>query len=225
MEVNGVPVQPAAGTAQTGAVDLTDTFDSFLVLLTTQLQYQDPLSPLDTNQFTEQLVQFSSVEQSIKTNSKLDELIGLQGNSLLTGALDYIGKTVAVDSPGLYLSDGSADITYGLSANAGQTTIEILDHSGRPVRALSGASTAGRHELVWDGKDDLGNDLPDGLYTARISAVDGNGTSLLAEQGSIGRVTGIELANGEVVLSIGPLKVTLGQVTAIRDNGGGPDTA
>lgn len=225
MEVNGVPVQPAAGTAQTGAVDLTDTFDSFLVLLTTQLQYQDPLSPLDTNQFTEQLVQFSSVEQSIKTNSKLDELIGLQGNSQLTGALGYIGKTVAVDSPGLYLSDGSADITYGLSANAGQTTIEILDQSGRPVRALSGASTAGRHELVWDGKDDLGNDLPDGLYTARISAVDGNGTSLLTEQGSTGRVTGIELANGEVVLSIGPLKVTLGQVTAIRDNGGGPDTA
>ena len=223
MEINGVPVQPAAATAETGAVNLADTFDSFLVLLTTQLQYQDPLSPLDTNQFTEQLVQFSSVEQSIKTNSKLDELIGLQGNSQLTGALDYIGKTVAVDSPGLYLSGGSAGITYELSANANQTTIEILDQSGRVVRSLPGASTAGRHELPWDGKDNLGSDLPDGLYAARISAVDGDGASLLAAQGSIGRVTGIELANGEVVLSIGPLKVTPGQVTAIRDNGG-PDT-
>ncbi len=225
MEINGVPVQPVSGAGQTGAVDVADTFDSFLVLLTTQLQYQDPLSPLDTNQFTEQLVQFSSVEQSIKTNSKLDELIALQGNSQLTGALGYIGKTVAADSPGLHLSGGSAGLTYDLSANADQTTIEILDPSGRTVRTLSGASAAGHHELLWDGKDNLGNDLPDGLYSARVSATDGNGASLLAAQGTIGRVTGIELENGEVVLSIGPLKVTLGQVTAIRDNEGGADTA
>ena len=224
MEINGVPVQPVSDAGQTGALNIADTFDSFLLLLTTQLQYQDPLSPLDTNQFTEQLVQFSSVEQSIKTNSKLDELIGLQGNSQLTGALGYIGKTVAVEGPGLYLSDGAADITYELAANAEQTTIEILDQSGRIVRTLSGAGAAGRHQLVWDGKDELGNDLPDGLYGARISALDGNGNSLLAAQGTIGRVTGIELQNGDVVLSIGPLKVTPGQVTAIIDDGG-PETA
>lgn len=224
MEINGVPVQPVSGTAETSAVDFADTFDNFLVLLTTQLQYQDPLSPLDTNQFTEQLVQFSSVEQAIKTNSKLDELIGLQGNGQLTGALDYIGKTVAIEGPGLYLTGGSAGITYALSANADQTTIEILDQSGRVVRTLSGANSAGRHELVWDGKDDLGNDLPDGLYGARISALDREGTNLLAAQGTFGRVTGIELEDGEVVLSIGPLKATLGQVTAIKDDGGA-DTA
>ena len=77
-----------------GGVDLADTFDNFLVLLTTQLQNQDPLSPLDTNEFTQQLVEFTNVEQAIKTNDKLDQLVALQGAGILTGALDYIGKQV-----------------------------------------------------------------------------------------------------------------------------------
>ncbi|MHC4984186.1 MAG: flagellar hook assembly protein FlgD, partial [Planctomycetota bacterium] len=98
MDISTVGSAASSGAAVGGNVDLASTFNNFLLLLTTQLQYQDPLSPLDTNQFTEQLVQFTNVEQSIKTNSKLDQLIALQGANQLTAALDYIGKTVDVDS-------------------------------------------------------------------------------------------------------------------------------
>jgi flagellar basal-body rod modification protein FlgD len=221
METNTVQptaaTAPAAGTGQNGAVDLADTFNDFLTLLTTQLQYQDPLSPLDSNQFTEQLVQFSSVEQAIKTNDKLDQLLAQQGNNLLTGALDTIGKSVEVEGAGLALSDGTADITYELAGNAAQTTIQIFDQSGRVVRTLTGATATGHHEVTWDGRNELGDALPDGLYAARVSALDAGGESIALTQGTIGRVTGIELADGDVLLTVGALQVPLSKVTSIRE--------
>ena len=130
MEVNGVPLVTAGPDGAGGATGLSETFDNFLVLLTTQLKNQDPLEPLDTNLFTEQLVQFSGVEQAIKTNAKLDQLIAQQGTNQLTAALDYIGKSVEVESAGLDLSDGEARIIYGLASNAQQTTIEFHANSG-----------------------------------------------------------------------------------------------
>jgi flagellar basal-body rod modification protein FlgD len=221
MEINSASFTGSAGAAVGGSVDLASTFNNFLMLLTTQLQHQDPLSPLDTNQFTEQLVQFTNVEQAIRTNSKLDQLIALQGANQLTGALDYIGKTVEIDSVVLNLSDGAATMTYEMASNADETTIEIIDENGKTVRTLSGETAAGRHELVWDGKDDLGGDLPEGLYGFVVRAVDAEGGGIALRQGTVGRVTAIEVIGGEVALSMGPLQVSLGRVTAIRNDDGG----
>lgn len=223
MEIGDVTIQPATSDGQAAGVNLADTFDDFLLLLTTQLENQDPLSPLDPNQFTEQLVQFADVEQAINTNRKLDDLIALQNTNQLTAALDFIGKSVEVDGIGLHLSGGAARITYELPSNAADTTIQIFDASGQAVRTISAASTAGSHELTWDGTDDFGNDLADGLYTFSVTASDGEGGFLPTAQGTIGGVTGIELVDGEVILSIGPLQVPLSQITAIRDDGAGDD--
>src|SRR5262249_10208809 len=81
------------------ASQLAGNFDEFLKLLTTQLQHQDPLSPLDPNQFTQELVQFSSVEQQIQTNTSLSTLISLQQNAQVTSALGSRDPTVVIREP------------------------------------------------------------------------------------------------------------------------------
>ena len=112
--VNGVPFKEADSSSITNGSSLAETFDTFLTLLTTQLQYQDPLDPMDTNEFTSQLVEFTGVEQAISTNKKLDSLISLQTDMQLNNAVGYIGKTVSADSIMLMLQDGQSTITYDL---------------------------------------------------------------------------------------------------------------
>jgi flagellar basal-body rod modification protein FlgD len=223
MEISNV-ASPASTGGLGGGIDLADTFDNFLVLLTTQLQNQDPLSPLDTNEFTQQLVEFTNVEQAIKTNDKLDQLVALQGAGILTGALDYIGKQVEFGGAELNLEDGEATVIYDLASNAKETIIEIRDQNGFTVRTLTGPTDAGRQEIVWDGKDDLGNTLPEGTYEFEISALDGDGQPIALSQGTIGQVTGVEVINGIIMLAVGDLSLSLSQITSVKspdDEGSG----
>ena len=215
MEISNATSQKSTG-GLGGAVDLAETFDNFLVLLTAQLQNQDPLSPLDTNEFTQQLVEFTNVEQSIKTNDKLDQLIAMQGAGILTGALDYIGKQVEFGGTELSLANGEATVVYDLASNAQETIIEIRDENGFTVRRLSGPTDAGRQEIVWDGKDGLGNTLADGTYEFEVTALDAEGQPVSLRQGAIGRVTGVEVIDGIIMLSVGDLSVSLSQITSVR---------
>ncbi len=215
MEISNVTSQTSTG-GLSGSVDLAEIFDNFLVLLTAQLQNQDPLSPMDTNEFTQQLVEFTNVEQAIKTNDKLDQLIAMQGASILTGVLDYIGKLVEINGTELSLEDGEATVVYDLASNAQQTTVEIRDQSGFTVRTLTGPTDAGRHEIVWDGKDDLGNTLAEGTYEFVVSALDAEAQSVSLTQGTIGQVTGVEVIDGIIMLSVGDLSVLLSQITSVK---------
>ena len=195
---------------------MAETFDTFLTLLTTQLQYQDPLDPMDTNEFTSQLVEFTGVEQAISTNKKLEQLISLQTDLQLNNAVGYIGKTVSADSIIAMLQNGESTITYDLGANAAQTNILIIDELGNTVRTLPGETTFGHHELVWDGLDDDGDPLPDGLYGFLVTSIDGEGNPVPLVQGTAGQVTGAKLVDGEVVLEIGELEIALTEVLAIK---------
>lgn len=206
---------PAAGGAN-GAGKLADGFDQFLSLLTTQLQNQDPLSPLDTHEFTRQLVQFTNVEQAIATNTKLDRLIDLQSGGKAADAVAYIGRSVAAESDSVMLQNGQATVTYELARPAAQARIVLFDQQGDPVRSIEAETGAGAHTLVWDGTADDGGTLPDAVYDIAIAAVDGDDNTVSATTGTIGEVTGIEIADGAVVLDIGELEVPLGNVTAVR---------
>lgn len=217
-EINGVAFKTQSGDDPSGSAGLTETFDNFLMLLTTQLQNQDPLSPLDTNQFTEQLVQFSGVEQSIRTNDKLDDLIALQSGNQMSAAVGYIGKSVKAESSRLSLQDGQATIVYGLAENAATTSIVISDDAGRTLRVLAGETTAGLKELTWDGTDGLGNDQPDGIYNLQVNALDAEGQLISVATGVIGRVTGIELVDNELLLEIGDLLLPLDKVIAVGED-------
>jgi flagellar basal-body rod modification protein FlgD len=219
MEINGVGFKDpsSGGGTQAAASTLADTFDTFLALLTTQLQNQDPLDPMKSEQFTQQLVQFAGVEQSINTNKKLEQLIELQTSSQLNSAVSYIGKTVEVVSDELMLDNGAAKISYGLDHNAATTVVTIVDLNGNAVRTFNGEIAAGRHELAWDGLDANGNQAPDGVYGFSVVAVDAEDETVDTVSASLGRVTGVEIVDDALMLNIGEMGVSFDSLFAVRD--------
>lgn len=219
MEINGVAFkEPTSGGTNAAEKSLADNFDTFLALLTTQLQNQDPLDPLDSSQFTEQLVQFSSVEQAINANKKLDQLVQLQTSNQLNGAVAYIGQTVEVVANQLLLKDGVGRISYGLDGNAAQTIVNIVDQAGRTVRTVNGETAAGRHEFEWDGRATNGAPVPDGVYNFTVTAVDADDKTVETVTASIGRVTGVETVDDVLTLNIGALGVPFDSVFAVRED-------
>ncbi|GAB4393665.1 MAG: flagellar hook capping FlgD N-terminal domain-containing protein [Kiloniellaceae bacterium] len=214
--INGVEFKSSDSSSITNGASLAETFDTFLTLLTTQLQYQDPLDPMDTNEFTSQLVEFTSVEQAISTNQKLDSLIALQNGMQLNDAVNYIGKTVGADGIILMLQDGGAKVTYDLGANAAETNILIIDEEGNTVRTIEGDNEVGHHEITWDGLDDDGEPLEDGLYGFLVTSIDSDGNPVPLIQGTEGEVTGVKVVNGEVVLEIGELEIAMSDVLTIE---------
>ncbi len=112
---------------------LSADMNTFLTLLTTQLKYQDPLDPMDTAEFTNQLVQYSSVEQAIQTNEKLDNLLSLNIANLGAQAVSYIGKTAQVLGDVMPLEDGKAKATYTLNKDVSSATITIKTLNGEVV--------------------------------------------------------------------------------------------
>ena len=213
--VNGVPFKSSTTGSITDSSSLAQTFDTFLKLLTTQLQHQDPLDPMDTNEFTSQLVEFTGVEQAMLTNKKLENLIALQTDMQLNDAVGYIDKKVGADGIILMLQDGEATITYDLGANAAEANILIIDEQGNTVRTIKADKEVGHHEIVWDGLDDDGDPLDDGLYGFLVTAIDADKKGVPLVQGTIGKVTGVKLVDGVVTLEIGELEIALNDVLSI----------
>ena len=118
--------------SSTGGATLAGNFQTFLTLLTTQLQNQNPLDPLDTNQFTQQLVQFASVEQQLKTNDQLTSLVSLQQTAQSTQALGFVGKTAVVDGTTAALTNSSATWELSVPTNS-NVNISITSSTGQTV--------------------------------------------------------------------------------------------
>jgi flagellar basal-body rod modification protein FlgD len=154
---------------------LAGDYDSFLLLLTTQLKNQDPLAPMDATQFVSQLSQFASVEQMIVSNQKLDQIVSSLGASSVMADIGLIGRTVEVPGSAAELRDGSLSLTYSLAKDAEQAAVVIRDADGNIVRQLAVNPTAGEHGLTWDGTDEDGDQLDDGIYTFTFGAADAEG--------------------------------------------------
>lgn len=225
MEVHGANTASAAnqqadapGARFGGDQNLNETFDQFLLLLTTQLQNQDPLNPMDTAQFTQQLIGFANVEQQIRTNENLERLNALQSYSQLTAAVGLIGRWVEADGDQLTLSDGQGRGVYTLASEAESAEIRITDANGRLVRTVTVPSTAGRHEFVWNGLDDAGQPMEEGVYTFSVRAVDEEGTGVLAYTTTVGRVDGLETDDeGRLLLKMGDSRIPLSLITRVHD--------
>jgi flagellar basal-body rod modification protein FlgD len=208
----------AANTAQTQArQSLSGNFDTFLRLLTTQLQNQDPLEPLDSTKFTEQLVSYSQVEQQINTNANLNTLIAMTKSAAGANAVSYLGKTAVTFGPTSSLSDGAASWRYTLTGDAATTTLTIKDASGRTVRTLAGDTTVGAHDFVWDGKNDAGTALPAGTYTLAVASKAANGNDVTTGVSGLGFIKEIDMSTPEPRLSIGTRKVSLLEVIGFKN--------
>jgi flagellar basal-body rod modification protein FlgD len=206
----------ASDSGALGRARLAENFDTFLALLTTQLKNQDPLSPLDSNQFTAQLVQMTGVEQQLLTNDLLKKLVSNTASGVAT-AVSLIGKEVRAVSSEAALAGGKAEWTYTLDRAAADTRLEILDSKGRIVRAIAPTDNkAGEHTLVWDGKGEGGQTLPAGIYTLRVTATDSQGTPVGSAIFADGLVTGVEQANGQTLITVNGAKVLWDRVTTIR---------
>lgn len=179
--------------------------DQFLNLFIAQLRHQDPLSPLDSAEFTAQLAQFTSVEQLYGMNSKLasiDETLSSQGEQ--NDNLGYIGKTVKADDNTMIVDDGTVQAGRYSINNRGDVTIDVYDSQGQKVRTLyQGIEEKGDHEVKWDGRDGAGNKVGDGTYTFEITARDENGLYISSNTYISGEVTGITYKYGQPYLMIG----------------------
>ena len=182
---------------------LDDDLNQFLNLLVAQLQNQDPLDPLDANEFTSQLVQFASVEQQIFQNSNLEKLLNLQETSQISQMVDFIGNRIEFASQKLPVEDGAAEFTYTIPAGVRDATINIANSAGLNVFYTDGDTNAGTHTFKWNGLDKNGRQVPDGVYTLLISAKDAFDKLAEIDYTVFGTVTGAGVENGETELFIG----------------------
>ena len=192
---------------------LAEDFDDFLILLTTQLQHQDPLDPADSSEFTSQIVQFAGVEQSINTNQKLDALVSLNLGSSFSSALNYVGKDISyISSESHFDGTKPVKVSYAIDGDSVDTTINIFDEDGTLIYSEEPASASGLTEFVWDGKDENGIVQPEGTYEIRVDALDGQNNPLSVTTVVTGHVSGIETQNGSTFLLVGSRAVSLGNI-------------
>ena len=217
------PSTTSATASSTGLGSIAGNFDTFLTLLTTQLQHQDPLSPLDTNQFTQQLVQFASVEQQINMNTSLGTLISLQQTQQATAALNFIGATVVVGGNTAQLANGQATWNYAVGSPA-TATINVSNASGQVVYSTTQAVQPGTQTFVWNGKGSAGSMMPAGAYTVSISATGANGQSVPVTTQVQGVVSGVNVSANPITLTVNGQSYPLSQITQVIGTGGSSST-
>jgi len=207
--------QPATSQANDASKQLSSNFDTFLQLLTTQLQNQDPLQPMDSNQFTQQLVEFSQVEQQINSNQNLENLISLTKSQATTAAVSYLGKTLTMTDGSAALVNGQAQWTYTLPSDAKTAQLVVTDSKGRSLYTTTGETDSGSHVFTWDGKDATGFSYPAGSYKLKVVAQGADGSDITSDISSQGTIDEVDLSGTEPALMIGAMSVPISQATHI----------
>jgi flagellar basal-body rod modification protein FlgD len=221
---------PTAGSATAGGSNgnnvgvitnqssLNETESQFLTLLTTQLQNQDPTSPMDTSQFTSELVSMSQVEQQLNTNQDLSQLVSLGQNNQSQLGLSYMGLDVDVQGNQFSFNpstDASVTVGYNLASAAASNTINVLDSSGNVVYTTQGSLNSGTNNFTWNGTETNGSAAPAGTYTVQVNAASATNTPVSATTNVPGQVTGMQTASdGTVELIVNGQAVPLSSVTS-----------
>jgi flagellar basal-body rod modification protein FlgD len=217
--VDAISTGAADSRTQAGGKMLASNFETFLSLLTAQLRNQDPLSPVDSNQFTAQLTQMAGVEQQLLTNDLLTALLAAQQDGGLAGASNYIGKEITAAWSANKLVDGQATWSYELATDASDVTLQVLDGSGKVVwSGPAPEKTTGVHDFTWDGATTGGGQMDNGgVYTLKVVAKNASGASVDAQVLTRGRVTGVEMYDGQPFLTVGNSIVPLSYVIAMAE--------
>jgi flagellar basal-body rod modification protein FlgD len=220
--VSGTTALPASssGSAATNALasqQIAGNFQSFLTLLTTQLKNQNPLDPLDTNQFTQQLVEFAGVQQQLNTNDNLSKLVSLQQTAQSTQALTFVGKTAVVKGDTAALINSTATWDLNIASNS-TVNISIANSSGQTVFTGKYSANAGNNQpFTWNGQGNDGTKWPDGQYKLTATATDGSGNSVGVTTEVQGTVSSVDLTQSPPLLSIAGQTYTVDQIQRISN--------
>jgi flagellar basal-body rod modification protein FlgD len=195
--------------------------DDFLKLLTTQLQNQNPLEPMDNTAYVAQLAQFSSLEQMQNMNSNLATSILLNQSVNNSLATSLIGRDIQSRGDQLtHVSSDKQQLDFTLGGAAAKVKVEVVDANGKVVATLEpGAMSSGSQSVTWDGKETDGSTAPAGDYTFRVSATDAKGAAVSSQTTVTGRVTGVKFDNGNTYLMIGGRKVSMADIIQIAEAG------
>ncbi|GIX17464.1 MAG: basal-body rod modification protein FlgD [Rhodothalassiaceae bacterium] len=206
--------QPSAATA--AGNQLAQDFDTFLSLLTTQLQNQDPLDPMDSSEFTNQLVAFAGVEQQIQTNKNLEQLQTQLTAARNAAAVDYIGREVDIRADEGEHDGSGLTFRYDLSRAADRVRLQIVDELGRTVFETDGETGLGSHVFSWPGTDFAGSPAAAGRYGLRVSALDGEGRPVPNTIFLRGAVSAVSFSDGTAKLEVKGNEVGLDEVDLVR---------
>jgi flagellar basal-body rod modification protein FlgD len=208
----------SAGASRTSGANsrasIASNFEAFLTLLTTQLKNQSPLDPLDTNQFTQQLVQFASVEQQLKSNETLSALLASTKASTTATAASFVGRQITADGATTRLAQGRAEWVIN-PARAGTATIAVQDTQGNVVFTQTKTVEAGAQGFSWNGQTSTGAPAPEGDYTITATARDASGQQVSVKTEVSGTVDAVDMSGSEPVLVIGSTRVPLSKVKSI----------
>jgi flagellar basal-body rod modification protein FlgD len=205
----------AAGTNALASQQIAGNFQSFLQLLTTQLQNQNPLDPLDTNQFTQQLVEFAGVQQQLNTNDSLATLVSLQKTTQSTQALGFVGKTAVVTGSTAPLTNSVAGWQVSIPT---ASTMDVTIASSTGQTAFTGTynvSAGNNQPFAWNGQGNDGTQWPDGKYTLTATAKDAGGNTVAVTTAIEGTVNSVDLTQSPPLLSIGGQTYTVSQIQSI----------
>ena len=200
-------------TASEKTTGIADNFQTFLTLLTTQLQHQNPMDPLDTNQFTQQLVQFAGIEQQLKSNEQVKALVEIEKSTQATNALIYVGNIVAVDGSKAQF-DKSA--TWNFNSEKDTTAqITITNSTGQTAYTGNFTLKKGGSSFVWDGKGNDGVQWPKGTYTLTATGKDASGNNVAISTEVQGIVDSVDLTSSPPLVSIGGQTYTTDKIKRV----------
>lgn len=189
-------IQPSSDLKPVGNSELNK--DDFMTLFITQLQYQDPMKPMDSNEMASQLAQFSNMEATMKMADNMEKLLEYQTSQNNLQLLTLLDKDVRVNGNGLGVSGGNVSSgEFILEEDADVTVAEISDSAGHIVKIIDlGQQNRGNHALNWDGTDMMDVKVDDGAYSFQIKAFSQDGQEIGSEYRSSGKVTGVDYETG-----------------------------
>ncbi len=217
--MNTSAVSSGAGTSSAAASTQRKTAltqEDFLKLFITQMQFQDPLQPLDNNQMATQLTQFNTVDALTKMNDTLSQMMTNQASLNNLQAISLIGKKIEARGNSLSIQKGAVSEGVYQLASPGNVIIQVFDSNGNLVRQTSaGRKDTSPQRIAWDGKNQAGAALPEGTYTFRVLAADQKGQGITATTYRVGTVDGVAFENGAAVFQVGGDKVNFSDILAI----------
>ena len=208
-----------AATSTSQSPRLAGDFNTFLTLLTTQIKNQSPTDPLDTNQMTNQLVQFASVEQQIAMNQNLQRLLTLEQASQLTASAPLIGRNVEVEAEQISLQGGAGTLKLPTNGASQTAQITIRGTGDRIIRQETVQLGSTPRTWSWNGRDAGGLSMPDGAYKVSVTGVGADGRAETLPFSTIGKVTGAERVGGDLKVLLGQLQVSFDKLRSVSSGG------